>query len=64
MLQVLLVAAVVSLIIGVLQEGLAKLVDGVAIFSAVFLVVIISSVINYRNDIGGTYSIHPISDTS
>jgi hypothetical protein len=51
MLQVLLVAAVVSLIIGVLQEDVAKLVDGVAIFSAVFLVVIISSVINYRKEL-------------
>jgi Ca2+ transporting ATPase len=52
MLRVLLVAAFVSLVIGILQEGLAKgWIEGVAIFSAVILVVSISSVINYKKEL-------------
>jgi Ca2+ transporting ATPase len=52
MLRVLLVAALVSLIIGLLQEGLATgWIEGAAIFLAVLLVVSISSVINYRKEL-------------
>ncbi len=51
MLQILLIAAFVSVIIGVIQEGFATgWVEGSTIFLAVFIVVSISSWINYSKD--------------
>lgn len=51
MLQILLVASVVSTIIGVLQEGFATgWIEGFSIFLAVFIVVAISSFQNYSKE--------------
>jgi Ca2+ transporting ATPase len=51
MLQILLLAALISLIIGIIQEGLSKgWIEGTSIFFAVFIVVSISSWINYSKD--------------
>lgn len=51
MLQILLFAALISGVIGILQEGLATgWIEGSTIFLAVFIVVSISSYINYSKD--------------
>jgi magnesium-transporting ATPase (P-type) len=51
MLRILLLASLVSLVIGILQEGLATgWIEGTAIFFAVFMVVLISSIINYNKE--------------
>jgi len=51
MLQILLLAAVVSTIVGIIQEGLSLgWIEGSTIFLAVFIVVSISSYINYSKD--------------
>ena len=51
MLQILLLAAVVSTIVGIIQEGLSTgWIEGLTIFLAVFVVVSISSYINYSKD--------------
>jgi Ca2+ transporting ATPase len=51
MLQILLLAAAVSMIIGIIQEGFATgWIEGATIFLAVFIVVSISSYINYEKD--------------
>lgn len=51
MLQILLLASLVSLVIGVIQEGFATgWIEGATIFFAVFVVVSISSYINYSKD--------------
>jgi Ca2+ transporting ATPase len=63
MLRVLLIAAFVSLTIGILQEGLATgWIEGVAICFAVVLVVTISSVINYRKELE-FYKLNKINKT-
>ena len=49
MLRILLIASIVSLIIGVAKDGLKTgWIEGTAIFFAVFLVVTISSYMNYQ----------------
>jgi len=51
MLQILLAASVISLIIGILQEGIQKgWIEGFAIFLAVFIVVSISSFNNWSKE--------------
>lgn len=51
-LQILLVASIVSLIIGLLKDGIKTgWIEGTAIFAAVFLVVSISSYLNYNKQL-------------
>ena len=51
MLRVLIVASLISLGVGILKEGLATgWIEGTAIFSAVFIVVTITSFLNWKKD--------------
>jgi magnesium-transporting ATPase (P-type) len=48
--QVLLVAAIVSVIVGMIKDGVAGLIDGVSIFLALFIITAVNSANNYVSE--------------
>ena len=51
MLRVLIIASLISLCVGILSKGIATgWIEGMAIFSAVFIVVTITSFLNWKKD--------------